>query len=73
MISSFAWPTTSGRKRQASSEHVDRWSTKSIAANWGGYRAASIGIRPMMKARIEREIAVLYGPLAALRSNAASG
>jgi hypothetical protein len=62
-----------GRKRQASSEHVVRWSTKSIEANWDGYRAASLGIRTMMKARIEREIAVLYGPLAALRSNAARG
>jgi hypothetical protein len=51
-------------KREASSEHVVRWNATSIAADWEGYRAASLRIRRMMKRRIEQEVAILYGPLA---------
>jgi hypothetical protein len=54
-----------GKKRQASSEHVVRWNTRSIEADWDGYRAASLHVRSMMKERIDREVAILYRPLAA--------
>ncbi len=46
-------------KRLASSEHVSTWTSKSIEADWEGYRAASRTIRAMMEEQIDRERSVL--------------
>lgn len=44
----------------ASSEHIGRWTTNAILADWAGYQRASAEMRASMLKRIEREAAVLY-------------
>ena len=43
-----------------SSEHITRWTTRAILADWAGYQRASAEMRKSMLRRIEREAALLY-------------
>ena len=43
-----------------SSEHIGRWTARSIAADWAGYQRASAAMRSDMIRRIADEIAILY-------------
>jgi len=43
-----------------SSEHITRWTTRAILADWAGYQRASAEMRKSMLRRIEREVALLY-------------
>ena len=50
-----------------SSEHIGRWTMRSIAADWPGYQRASAAMRASMLKRIEREATILY-PLLEVRA-----
>jgi hypothetical protein len=57
----------SARLGVESSEHIGRWTMRSITADWAGYQRASAAMRASMLKRIEREAAILY-PLLETRS-----
>jgi len=44
----------------ATSDHIARWTTRQIAADWPGYRRASAVMRAAMLKRIDQEAAVFY-------------
>ena len=50
-----------------SSEHIGRWTMRTISADWAGYQRASAAMRASMLKRIEREAAILY-PLLEMRA-----
>ena len=43
-----------------SSDHIGRWTMRTITADWPGYQRASAAMRASMLKRIEREAAILY-------------
>lgn len=51
----------------SSSRHVGGWTIDRVVADWDGYRAASTAMRASMRRRIEREKAILYPLLEAMR------
>ena len=42
------------------SEHIARWTTRTIVADWSGYQRASADMRRAMLRRIDQEAAVFY-------------
>jgi hypothetical protein len=49
-----------GRLAAQSSDHIGRWTMRTITADWPGYQRASAAMRASMLKRIEREAAILY-------------
>ena len=48
-------------KRLASSEHITRWTSSTIAGDWNGYCAAARTIWAMMEEQMQRERRTFYG------------
>ena len=44
----------------ATSNHIARWTTREIVADWAGYQRASAAMRAAMLKRIDQEAAVFY-------------
>jgi hypothetical protein len=62
---------TSAATQIGSSEHIGRWTTRAIVADWAGYRRASAEMRKHMLRRIAEETDILYPLLGEPRSRAA--
>jgi len=43
-----------------SSDHIGRWTMRTISADWSGYQRASAAMRASMLNRIEREATIIY-------------
>jgi len=44
----------------ATSNHIARWTTRQIVADWSGYQRASADMRRAMLRRIDQEAAIFY-------------